>query len=341
MEDKVKLFQVQKNVQGVRKIQALLMVNENLQRQEISSILGVTTETIRVWVRNFLLDGFKSFKRSYSPGAPSKLSKKQKRRLCFLIDQGPEYSSYLGSCWRTPMIQDLIATEFKKDFTCNYIAELLKELGYSYQKASSISHTRDKEERRIWLEETWPSILKEAKEKDSHVLFGDECSFSEAGTLSYTWARKGKTPIVKSKGSRKSYKVLGFVDYFTGNLYSTGYEGMLNSDIYIEFLKDVLKYTRKHIIIIQDGAKYHISEEVTQFIYENRKRISVYQLPKCSPDYNPIEKLWKKIKEKGTHLKYFPTFDVLVGKVHEMLEFFTLNKDEILSLFLKYDEITV
>jgi transposase len=38
-------------------------------------------------------------------------------------------------------------------------------------------------------------------------------------------------------------------------------------------------------------------------------RLFVYHLPKYSPDYNPIERLWKNTKKDATHCKYFSTFE--------------------------------
>ena len=67
----------------------------------------------------------------------------------------------------------------------------------------------------------------------------------------------------------------------------------------------------------------------------------MYQLPVNSPDYNPIEKLWKKIKKTGIHLCYFPTFGDLKNKVNEMLDLFQDSKNEVLSLFGLYDELNV
>ena len=59
----------------------------------------------------------------------------------------------------------------------------------------------------------------------------------------------------------------------------------------------------------------------------------VYRLPSCSPDYNPIEKLWKKVKQHGVHLKYFPTFEALKEAIDSMLEIMESAQDEILVLF--------
>jgi transposase len=59
-----------------------------------------------------------------------------------------------------------------------------------------------------------------------------------------------------------------------------------------------------------------------RFFTERQNRLTVCNLPSYSPDYNPIEKLWKKVKKDGTHLHYFPTFQDLVEKVEDTLVFF-------------------
>ena len=51
------------------------------------------------------------------------------------------------------------------------------------------------------------------------------------------------------------------------------------------------------------------------------------------PLSNPIEKLWKKIKEKEVHLHYFPTFESLKNKIEEALLHFKDLRNEVLSLF--------
>ncbi|MEN8129701.1 MAG: transposase, partial [Pseudomonadota bacterium] len=45
------------------------------------------------------------------------------------------------------------------------------------------------------------------------------------------------------------------------------------------------------------------------------ERLTFQPLPAFSPDYNPIEKLWKNTKRDATHLKYFRTFDELRASV--------------------------
>ena len=322
----------------LKRVQVILMLLENLNFKVISSTVGISEESIRLWLNGFLLKGINFLNYKKPSGRPPKLTKTQKREIVKIIDEGPEKFGFIGGCWRTPMIQKIIEEKFGICYSCFYLATLLKNLGFSYQKATFVSAQRNEEIRKVWLEKIWPTILKEAEKNGSYILFGDECSFSQFGSLSYTWSRIGTQPVIQTSGSKKSYKVFGLIDYFTGKLFTMGYDGKLNSDSYELFLKDVLSKTKKHIILIQDGAKYHTSEEMDYFFRDNGHRMSVYQLPACSPDFNPIEKLWKKMKEKGTHLKYFSSFDSLTNKVEELMVEFTNTKEAILSLFGFYNK---
>jgi len=60
----------------------------------------------------------------------------------------------------------------------------------------------------------------------------------------------------------------------------------------------------------EKARKKWLSEIWPEFFADNQDRLTVYDLPSYSPDYNPIEKLWKKVKKDGTHLHYFATFRI-------------------------------
>lgn len=315
------------------RIRALLAAAEGAKQSQIASILKVSAESIRLWIRDFLLKGLSSLNLKSSPGRPGKLTVKQKKMLEEIVDRGPHAAGYPGQCWRSPMIQDLIFQNFGVFYSVHYVSELLKNLGFSFQKAKFESAHLDEKKRKKWLKNEWPEIQRLAVEKDAMILFGDEASFPQWGTLNYTWSKRGKTPVIKTSGKRKGYKAFGLIEYFTGKFFCKTQEGRLDSDSYMEFLEMVMDSTQKHLIIIQDGARYHTSQELKEFFDDNSDRITVFQLPSYSPDFNPIEKLWKKIKEKGTHLHYFPTFDDLKDKVDSILALFETEAKEVLKLF--------
>jgi transposase len=324
-------------IKQVKRVMALLSLSEGQTIQEVAAILRVSSETVRLWLHSYLLKGIHSLKRQQSPGRPAKLSKTQKHELASIIEAGPQAAGFSGGCWRSPMIQHLILEKYGQSYSTHYISQLLKNLGFSFQKARFISSHLDEEKRQQWLESTWPQVLKLAKEKNAYLLFGDEASFPQWGTLSYTWAKRGQQPTVKTSGKRKSYKVFGLVDYFTGKFFYQALDGKLNSHSYQQFLWSVLQQTRKHLIIIQDGASYHTSASTRTFFASHSQRISVFNLPAYSPDFNPIEGLWKRIKDNFTHLVFFPDFDSLVTTVDLALADFANSNNELLLLFAFYD----
>ena len=68
-------------------------------------------------------------------------------------------------------------------------------------------------------------------------------------------------------------------------------------------------------------------------------RLTVVQLPSYSPDYNPIEHLWKKTKGHS-HNRYFPTFEALTTTVEATLTHFAHHPAEVQRVMGHYlDEV--
>ena len=64
----------------------------------------------------------------------------------------------------------------------------------------------------------------------------------------------------------------------------------------------------------------------------------MFQLPSYSPDYNPIESLWRNIKKEASHNKYFAQCEQLTQAVEKTLAAFTTDAQHILCLFGRYSE---
>ena len=107
--------------------------------------------------------------------------------------------------------------------------------------------------------------------------------------------RKGSKPTIKCIHTKKRRSVFGALsqDEFSAQLT----EEKCNFQTWLQFLKSLLrKYGR--IFIVVDGAKYHFEKDhIQKFYKENEQRLVVMQLPPYSPELNPIEQVWKKIKK--------------------------------------------
>ena len=324
------------DLKGVRRISVLLMVAERECLDKIIAVWNVSRQTISNWLKALMYTGLDSLKYTKPKGRPAKLSKSQKDELRTLLEEGPEACGYDSGCWTSILIQELIRSRFGVLFNRFYVCELLRNLGFSRQKARFVSDHLDEERRKTWMESEWPKILEQAQLLHASLFFGDEASFAMWGSLSYTWARRGKQPEIKTSGKRKGYKMFGLIEYFTGKLVYKGIEEKFNSESYADFLTGLLDQIPGVIFLIQDGARYHTSKAMQEFFEKHQKRLQVFQLPSYSPDYNPIEYLWKKVKTAATHNRYFEDFAKLTSSVDKALATLASQANEILSLMGVY-----
>ena len=320
------------NLRVIKRISALLLVGDGHRVETIAARLGVCKQTIYNWLHAFLLKRWASLCPRTASGRPAKLTVAHKQRLAALLDAGPEAAGYDTGCWNAALIQDLVWREFGRLYNVHYLSALLRQLGFSYQKARYVSDHLDEAARQHWLTVTWPTIVADARRQGALLLFGDEASFAQWGSLGYTWARRGQQPEIKTAGKRKGYKVLGLIDYFSGRLFYQGDTARFTAARYCEFLLSVLAATTGPISLIQDGARYHTAKETRAFVARHAARLRVYQLPAYSPDYNPIEHLWRNVKREKTHNRYFPTFELLMEAVERGLTYFQQHVAEVKQL---------
>jgi transposase len=316
----------------LQRVSALLLLADQQPVERVAERVGMGVSTVYGWLRAFLAERCASLIYHTSPGRPAKLTPTQKARLRTLVAAGPETAGYATGCWNSAIVQDLIAREFGVLYSVQYVTELLHNLGFSYQKARFVSDHLDAAKREHWRTVEWPAILRAARQRGALLLFGDEASFAQWGSLGYTWAVRGQQPLVQTCGRRKGYKVFGLIDYFTGRLFAHGHDGRFTAESYCAVVASVLAATDQPLVLVQDGARYHTAQDTRDFFAAHAARLTVYQLPSYSPDYNPIEHLWRNIKRKNTHNRYFPTFATLTEAVDTALAHFRAHPAEVKQL---------
>jgi transposase len=303
----------------VRRTAVLLELAHGMAVAAVAEAYAITRETVYEWLKAFLVDGLASLGYGKAPGRPARLTPPQQQKLRALVKAGPLAAGYLTACWTALLVQQLIQREFGVLYNRHYVCALLRNLGFSFQKARFVSDHLDPEARRQWLETTWAQILQLRQEKNALLLFGDEVSFAQWGSLGYTWALQGETPVVQTSGRRKGYKVFGVIDFLAGHFFYQATTERFNAETYQAFLQTVLEQTTQHLILVQDGARYHTGQATRAFFATHAERLTVFQLPSYSPDYNPIEFLWRNIKRQATHNQYFPEFTDLMTAVDRAL----------------------
>jgi hypothetical protein len=192
-----------------------------------------------LWVASgLLLRGMDSLVYRHGGGRRPQLTAKQKRRLVELLEAGPLVVGCETAGWPSVLSRGLIWREFGVLYPCQDVWTVRPHLGFSFPKARFGS-----------------AHLDTAKRCQGLLLFEDEASCAQGGSLSYTWARRGQPPAGKTRGKRKGYKVFGAMAYYSGRLCSQGLEGRFTSDSSQAFWEMIWAHTRAHLFLSQDGAR--------------------------------------------------------------------------------------
>jgi transposase len=322
----------------VRRLQALLALADHQSVPEGAERLNLGPQTMRAYRHAFLLKGVARLVDTRPPGRPRPLTPSQRQERAHLIKAGPQAAGYTSGCWHTPMIQDLIQSRFGVSDHPHSRATLLHHLGVSYQKARCVSEHLNEATRLEWRRTKGPKILQHARQRKALLLWGDEASLAQWGSLSSTWAPPGEPPAVPTSGKRKGSKVFGLIAYFSGRLFSKGHAGRVNSESSAAFLLDVRSQTRHHVVVLQAGARSHTSQAMQAFFKAHAARLTIEPLPSYSPAVNPIEPLWQQVKKEATHWKYFPDVAQLQAEVDRALLHFAQTPSEITVLMARYCE---
>lgn len=91
--------------------------------------------------------------------------------------------------------------------------------------------------------------------------------------------------------------VLGVVDINNGCEFFAKRKEKINSETFIEFIYEVVEKFGEFILIM-DNAPWHTSKKVSPVLDELSDIISIYFLPKYSPDLNPVELYWRVAKRR-------------------------------------------
>jgi transposase len=152
-------------------------------------------------------------------------------------------------------------------------------------------------------------------------MYLDECHFYQHGTRYRMWVPpEDHDPVVIQEPTRKGISVFGAVDPCTG-IMRTGITDKYNAITFREFLM-IISPLSGEIHMILDNARYHHARILNEFL-ENNPNIILEFLPPYSPELNAIERVWKIIRSKGTHNRYFPSIGDLIMAVAEQFDLYS------------------
>lgn len=113
-------------------------------------------------------------------------------------------------------------------------------------------------------------------------------------TPAYGWSPKGERCKGKAPGHWKSYTILSAINK-ESVIDSIVIDGALNKPTFKYYMEDILlPGLKRGMIVVMDNLSVHKNSfDIRKF---KRRGILIKYLPVYSPDLNPIENMWSKVK---------------------------------------------
>lgn len=132
---------------------------------------------------------------------------------------------------------------------------------------------------------------------DTVCLVQDETKFKTLPPLRRMWMRRGEQHQVPTPKQNRHIYSYGALNLATGE-WEERFSRKANSEATLKFLEDLLvQYPEQRIRLIWDQATYHTSKKVQTWLHRH-PRITAYRLPKYAPELNPVEHVWRFVKQR-------------------------------------------
>jgi len=149
-----------------RRCRGILAVGfHKYRKSEVAKLLGVTRRVVIKWVKLYKADGIKGLELEKCGGSKARLTDDQKQRLSEIIENGPEAYGFDTAIWTSPIVREVVLTEFGIRYDVSHIRRILNMLGFSCQYPRIHLSKADHKKQKQWLENEYPAIKKKPARK--------------------------------------------------------------------------------------------------------------------------------------------------------------------------------
>lgn len=277
------------------RIKAVLLRDKGWTWMQITEALLLSEEMLRKHLKDYQIS--KKLKPA-NGGSKEKLSFEQSQKLIAHLHS----HTYLY----TKDIVAYVVSVFGIVYSVAGMCDWLKRNNFSYKKPSIVPGKADKKLQERWIAEYFK--FKQNLKSDETICFGDGVHPTHNTQLSYGWIKKGFRKEICSNTGRQRLNISGAVDIIEGKLHFQE-DPMLNAQATISFLDKIEKAypTKRKIHIFLDNARYYKNQAVKNYL--EGSKIQLHFLPPYSPNLNPIERLWKWLKQRVIYNTYYEYFD--------------------------------
>ena len=265
--------------------------DDGLTISELAMALRLSPATIC----NYLKDYESEQKTKHDPkgGTKSKLTEDQSQSLLIHLAE------------TTYVKVKQICAHVKKNYGVSYsrsgMTSWLQEHGFTYKRPKKVPGKLDPQKQEEFIREY--ETLKASLNSGEEVYFVDAVQPEHQSLAVCGWIKKGVQKTLQSTGKQLRLHFAGALCLTGMKIVSQEFE-TVDADAMIDFFKNLRNTSSASTIyVILDNARSNKNKKLEEFL--KNSNIKLRYLPPYSPNLNPIERLWKIMRETKLYNRYY------------------------------------
>jgi transposase len=282
-----------------RRLQAWNLAQQGWRVNAIARALDASPPAVSRWLATARRDGPGALRARPRPGTPPKLTADQKRLIPDFLWHGPEAYGFRGEVWTCRRVARVLYEELAVRYSVSHVSRLLKALGWTPQLPITRAIQRDEAAIERWADQDWPALKCRARREARTLVFVDESGLYLLPGRVRTYGPQGLTPVVYEEQTRDHLSVMGGLTA-DGHVVTLVRQRALTGLDTVAFLAHLGRQVGGPALVVWDRSPIHRRAEVGEFVEAvGSDALAVELLPAYAPDLNPVEWLWRHLKQEG------------------------------------------
>lgn len=256
-------------------------------RGDVCRLYHRTDRMVRLWIEQFNRGGIDALISKPRPGRPRRVKLERVRDLLLPVLKDPSQAGQVH--WTGVKIHGFLKDHLVQELGYRTTVRWLHELGFNLRVPRSWPERQDPQERSAFREK----LQRLASDPAVQLWFSDECGVEGDPRPRRRWAQPGQAGTVPYLGEHIRQSVVGAVCPQSGHLLSMTVDGV-DTEVFQFFLDEmaqaVPRVEGQRQMLVLDNASWHKAKRL------NWHHLEPLYLPAYSPDFNPIERLWLRLK---------------------------------------------
>jgi len=275
------------NMRSYIRLNVLRSLLLNIPRATVCVQFSRSDRVVRLWIELFNRGGIDALITKPKPGRPRKAKLQRVRDLLVPVLENPAQAGQVH--WTGVKLHGYLKEQLQIELGYSTTVRWLHELNFHLRVPQPWPERQNEEERKTFLK----NLHQWVADPKVELWFSDESGVEGDPRPRRRWVQPGKPRTVPYLGDHIRQNVIGAVAPQSGGLFSLIVDGV-DTDVFQFFLDEMAKAVPKkegmRQMIVVDNASWHKATRL------NWHHFQPQFLPGYSPDFNPIERLWLRLK---------------------------------------------